>query len=124
VTRHESSGDTIPNCLGELGEIRGAGQGQALRLMAIRQARLEPLTLSASWHERMHGEKKDRHCEVHLSRRTSSTASSPWPFEDSHRALATKTRMGGMLEPGGAGPRPERRDACTTRDRPGTAVTT
>ena len=26
MTRHESSGDTIPNCLGELGEIRGAGR--------------------------------------------------------------------------------------------------
>src|SRR5208337_3269177 len=87
-------GDTIPNCLGELGEIRGEGQGQALRLMAIRQTRLEPVTLSASCHERMQSEKKDRHCEVHSSRRTSSTAASPWPFEDSHRALATKTRMG------------------------------
>jgi hypothetical protein len=62
VTRHESSRDTIPNCLGELGEIRGEGQGRTLRLMAIRQARLEPLTLSASCHERMQGEKKDRHC--------------------------------------------------------------
>ena len=49
---------------------RGAGQGQALRLMAIRQARLESLALSAPCHERMQGEKKDRHCEVHSSRRT------------------------------------------------------
>ncbi len=32
---------------------RGAGQRQALRLMAIRQARLEPLALSASCHGRM-----------------------------------------------------------------------
>ena len=40
------------------------------------------------------GEKQDRLCEVHSSRRTSSTASSPWPFEDSLRGLATKTRMG------------------------------
>src|SRR5271157_1453815 len=26
------------------------------------------------------GEKKDRRCEIHSSRRTSSTASSPWPL--------------------------------------------
>ena len=37
---------------------RGAGHGKALRLMAIRQARLEPLALSASGHERMQGEKE------------------------------------------------------------------
>jgi hypothetical protein len=40
------------------------------------------------------GEKKGGHREFHSSRRTSSTASSPWPFEDSLRGLATKTRMG------------------------------
>src|SRR5208282_556324 len=36
------------------------------------------------------GQKTDRHCEFHSSRRTSSTASSPWPYEDSLRALATE----------------------------------
>jgi len=36
--------------LGELGEIR---ERLALRLMAIRQARLEPLALSVSGRERM-----------------------------------------------------------------------
>src|SRR5271166_1489902 len=30
------------------------------------------------------GEKKDRHCEVHLPRQTSSTPSSPWPLLKIH----------------------------------------
>ena len=90
MTRHERFGDTIPNCLGELGNAERTG------ITADGHPAGTPgaATLSASWHERMQGEKKERHSEVHLSRRTSSTASSPWPFEDSHRALATKTRMG------------------------------
>src|SRR5208337_5256554 len=38
------------------------------------------------------GVKNDRHCELHSSQKTSTTASSPWSFEDSLRALATRTR--------------------------------
>ena len=45
-----SSEDTKLSCLGELGE---SGRELALRRMAIRQARLERLALSASDHERM-----------------------------------------------------------------------
>src|SRR5271166_3749479 len=47
---HGSSGDTIPNCLGEFREIRIR---QASRLGSDRLARLEPLALSASGHEGM-----------------------------------------------------------------------
>ena len=51
--RQRSSGDTMPNCLGEFREIRESNREQALRRMASRQARLEPLALSVSGHERM-----------------------------------------------------------------------
>ena len=54
------------------------------------------------------GEKKDGYCELHSSRKTSSTASSPWPFKIHSRPLQPRPEWGGMLEPGGAGPRPER----------------
>ena len=56
------------------------------------------------------GEKKAGHCEFHSSRKTSSTASSPWPFKIHSRPLQPRPEWGGMLEPGGAGPRPERSD--------------
>jgi len=46
----KSSGDTIPSCLGE---FRKSWRGQALRLMAIRQARMERVALIASCHKRM-----------------------------------------------------------------------
>ena len=45
-----SSGDTIPNCLGELGEIR---ERTGIAADGLRQARLEPLALSVSGRERM-----------------------------------------------------------------------
>src|SRR5271157_2402731 len=56
-----SSRDTIPNCFGVPGtpyltawaNSGKSGSEQALRLMAIRQARLEPLALSVSGRERM-----------------------------------------------------------------------
>ena len=54
------------------------------------------------------GEKKAGHYEFHSSRQTSSTASSPWPFKIHSRPLQPRPEWGGMLEPGGAGPRPER----------------
>ena len=53
-------------------------------------------------------EKKDRHCEFHSSRGTSSTASRRGPIEDSRSGpLQPRPEPGGMLEPGGAGPGPE-----------------
>ena len=55
-------------------------------------------------------EKKAGHCEFHSSRKTSSTASSPRPFKIHSRPLQPRPEWGGMLEPGGAGPRPERSD--------------
>ena len=48
-----SSRDTIPNCLGEFREIRESKERTGMRLMAIRQARLEPLALSVSGRDRM-----------------------------------------------------------------------
>src|SRR5208337_3953544 len=65
-----SSGDTIPNCLMSSGDrVPGtpyltawansgkSGKELALRLMAIRQARLKPLALSVSGRKRMFNEK-------------------------------------------------------------------
>ena len=61
-------------------------------------------------------QKKVGHCEFHLSRRTSATASLPWPFEDSLRALATKTRMGRHL--GSWSRRPQARKECSSLTLP------
>jgi len=65
------------------------------------------------------GKKKDGHREFHSSRRMSSTASSPRPLNRFIAAAPLKIRSGplqprpewgGLVEPGGAGPRPERSD--------------
>ena len=64
------------------------------------------------------GEKKDRHCEVHSSRQTPSTASSPWPlFVDSLRALATKARIGRHV--GAWWRRPQASDGSPNQPAPG-----
>ena len=52
-----SSGDTIPNCL--TNSVK-SGRERALRLMAMRQARLEPLALSVSGRERMFNNDRER----------------------------------------------------------------
>ncbi len=51
--RPRSSGDTIPNCLGEFREIRESKQRTGIAPYGLRQARLEPLALSVSGRERM-----------------------------------------------------------------------
>jgi len=52
----DSPGDTMPDRLGESEKSGRAMRAWGLRLMAIRQARLEPLALSGSSRERMiHG---------------------------------------------------------------------
>ncbi len=48
-----SSGDTIPNCLGEFREIRESNERTSVAARAIREARLEQPELSGSSQERM-----------------------------------------------------------------------
>ncbi len=84
-----SSGDTIPNCLGELGEISGENRW---RVRGIRAGfpvfATCPVVISAhSQTIANQGEKKAGHCEFHSSRKTSSTASSPGPFKIHSRPL-------------------------------------
>ena len=65
------------------------------------------------------GGKKASLCEVHSLRRTSSTASSPCPIEDSHRALATKTRMGRKIVGWWCRPQPRKECSSPTLASPG-----
>ncbi len=76
-----STGDTIPNCLGELGEISGENRW---RVRGIRAGfpvfATCPVVISAhSQTIANQGEKKDGHREFHSPRRTSFTVSSPQP---------------------------------------------
>ena len=55
------------------------------------------------------GEKKDEHCEVHSSPRTTSTLHRRGLLKIHSGPLQPRPEWGGVLEPGGAGPRPEGR---------------